>query len=118
MNGDSIPLRIVYTEPAEAELAEAYEWLLTFGLDVAEKWLDGLTKTLERESALLAAVSLRRPLAPNAPEGRELFLLLYRTSGRRGSPWHIAYDLLDEDDDGKTDTLRIVRIRHAVRGEQ
>jgi plasmid stabilization system protein ParE len=115
--GETLPLRVTYTEPAEAEIAGAYEWLQTFGLDAAEKWLDGLSDALQKEAALLAAVSLRRPLAPDAPEGRELFLLLYRTGGRRGSPWHIAYELVDEDGDGKTDTLRVARVRHAARGE-
>ena len=115
--GEALPLRIAYTEPAEAEVADAYAWLQTFGFEVAEKWLTGLTAALEREAGLLAAVSLRRPLAPDAPEGRELFLLLYRTSGRRGSPWHLAYELVDEDGDGKTDTLRVVRVRHATRAE-
>ena len=110
------PLRVLFTEPAEAEVADAYQWLQTFGFDVAEEWLAGLTATLTREAELLGAVSLRRSLAPDAPPGRELFLLLYRTSGRRGSsPWHVAYDLLDEDGDGVTVTLRVVRVRHAAR---
>lgn len=113
---DAGPLRITYTEPAEAEVADAYAWLQTFGFDVAEMWLAGLTETLEREAALLAVVSLRRPLAPDAPEGRELFLLLYRTSGRRGSPWHVVYELVDQDGLGRADTLRVVRVRHAARG--
>lgn len=115
--GEPLPLRVTYTEPAEAEIADAYLWLQTFGLDVAEKWLVGLTEQLESEAELLSTVSLRRQRAPDAPEGRELFLLLYRTSGRRGSPWHIVYELLDEDNDGKTDTLRVVRVRHAARRE-
>jgi len=115
--GAAAPLRVTYTEPAEAEIADAYAWLQTFGFDVAEKWLSGLAITLEREAALLAAVSLRRALAPDAPMGREVFLLLYRTSGRRGSPWHIAYELIDEDGDSKADTLRVVRVRHAARRE-
>ncbi len=110
------PLRVTYTEPAEAEVADAYAWLQTFGLDVAEKWLSGLTAALEEEAALLAAVSIRRALAPDAPPGRELFLLLYRTSGRRSSPWHIAYEQVDEHGDGTMDTLRVVRVHHAARG--
>ncbi len=109
-------LRITYTEPAEAEVADGYAWLQTFGLDVAEKWLSGLAAALEKEAALLAAVSVRRALAPDAPPGRELFVLLYRTSGRRSSPWHIAYEQVDEDGDGTMDTLRVVRVRHAARG--
>lgn len=68
-------------------------------------------------AALLTVVPLRCTLAQTAPDGREMFLLLYRTSGRRGSPWHIAYELLDEDEDGRIDTLRVTRVRHAAQGE-
>ena len=114
--GESLPLRIEYTEPAEAELSEAYIWLQTFGADVAEKWLTGLVEALESEAALLAAVPLRRRRAPDAPPDRELFVLLYRTSRGHGSPWHVVYELTDEDRDGKRDTLRVVRVRHAARG--
>lgn len=117
MTEDDLPLRVIYTEPAEAELADSYDWLLNFGLDVAEKYLVGLTEALEREAALLTVVPLRCTLAQTAPDGREMFLLLYRTSGRRGSPWHIAYELLDEDEDARIDTLRVTRVRHAARGE-
>src|SRR4051794_25991541 len=110
------PLRLTYSEPAEAELAAAYSWLTTFGFEVAENWLNGLTEVLEREAALLSAVSLRRQRAPDAPEGRDLYILLYRTGARRGSPWHVVYELRDEDGDGQDDTLCVVRIRHAARG--
>src|SRR5688572_29731601 len=67
--GASLPLRIAYTEPAEAELSEAYVWLQTFGPEVAGKWLTGLVEALENEAALLAAVPLRRQRAPDAPPG-------------------------------------------------
>ena len=109
-----LPLRLVYTEFAEAELADVYVWLKKFGAEVAEQWLDGLMEKLDREAALLGAVSLRRQRAPDAPEGRDLFLLLYRTGGRQGSPWHVVYELQDADGDGDVDTLCVVRVRHAA----
>ena len=109
-----MPLRVTYTEPAEAEVAEAYEWLQGIGLDAAERWLGGLTKAVQEEADRQSAVSLRRPVAADSPEGRPLSLLLYRTSGRRSSAWHVGYELVDEDADGQPDTLRVVRVRHAA----
>ena len=76
-----------------------------------------MTDSLDEEAALLSSVSLRRMRAPDAPVDRELFHLLYRTGGRRGSPWHIVYELVDADGDGRTDILRVVRVRHAARGD-
>lgn len=113
-----LPLRLAYSEAAEGELAKAYAWLQTFGVEVAERWLAGLAETLEREAALLAAVSLRRPRAPDSPEGRDLFVLLYRTRGGRGSAWHLVYEVSDADGDGSADTLVVLRVRHAARGEE
>ena len=105
----------MYTETAEAEIDDAYVWLQKFDLDTAEKWPIGLTAVLESEARTIAAVSLRRQRAPDTPVGMELFLLLYRTGGRRGSPWHIVYELLDDDGDGKIDKLCVIRVRHAAR---
>jgi plasmid stabilization system protein ParE len=109
-------LRVTYSEPAEAELEAAYSWLCTFGFEVAERWLEGLSAAIKREAELLGAVTLRRQRAPDAPEGRALFVLLYRTGVRRGSPWHIVYELRDEDGDGREDTFCVVRVRHAASG--
>src|ERR1051325_1431396 len=110
-----LPLRLIYTEPAEGELTAAYRWMSTFGAEVGERWLDGLTEALAREAQLVATVRLRRQRAPDAPEGRDLFVLLFRTGGRRGSPWHVVYELRDEDGDGRQETLCVVRIRHGAR---
>jgi plasmid stabilization system protein ParE len=109
---------VEYTETAEADLAEAYEWMRSFGLDVAEGWLAGLTRTLDTEAELMAGGVFRRRLLPDtsAFPGRTVYELLYRTGGRRGSPWHVGYELIDCDSDGVTDTLRVVRIRHAAGG--
>jgi hypothetical protein len=109
-------LEVEYTEPAEAELDAAYEWLRSIDLEVAEKWLTGLTNAIAREAALLTSVAFRRPRAPDPVQGRDLYVMLYRTAGRRSSPWHVVYELADADEDGETDTLRVIRIRHAARG--
>jgi len=117
-NGETLPLRIEFTLVAEAEVDDAYLWLQKFGFKTAENWLGGLTAKLENEADLISTVSLRRQRAPDAPNGRELFLLLYRASGSGSSPWHIVYELLDKDLDGKPDTLCVVRVRHAAAGNR
>ena len=57
-DAEPIPLRITFSEPAEAEVERAYLWLQSINFETAEKWLSGLTHVLEEETALLAAVHL------------------------------------------------------------
>ena len=116
-DADPVPLRITFSETAEAEVENAYLWLQRFGFETAEKWLSGLNHLLEEEAALLASVQVRRQRAPDSPNDRELFILIYRTGRRRSSPWHVVYEIVDQDDDGQLDTLRVVRVRHAARQE-
>jgi hypothetical protein len=113
---EATSIKTVVTEVAEAEIDEAYRWLLSLDFTTAERWLFGLTQTLEQEAALLSATRLRRPVAPDSAPDRPLFVLLYRSGGRKSSPWHLLYELADEDFDGKIDTLLLVRVRHAKRG--
>jgi plasmid stabilization system protein ParE len=118
-------LHVKYSEQAEAHLDEAYRWLMSLPMsgndafDAAERWLAGLHALVQKEAEVQGgrAVMFRRRLAPDSTPERDRFLLLYRTGqGRRGSAWHIVYELHDTDEDGRTDTLRIVRIRHAGSG--
>src|SRR5688500_17883005 len=111
-------MRVSYSEPAEAELEQAYLWLQSFGFDTAERWLVGLQQALEDEADLISSVALRRPLAPDAPEGRDLYLLLYRPTRRSGTPWHIVYELVDEDGDGAVEDLLVMTTSRAGRAGQ
>lgn len=109
---------IRYSEVAEEQIGEAYQayrWLLPLpvgGLPVAERWLIGLTETVEREAALAIQGTLRRPLAEESPANRPLFRLLYRAAGRGSSAWRIAYEISDTDSDGALDTLTVVTVVH------
>ena len=73
-----------------------------------------LAAKLEQEAELAAATTLRRPRPSDVPESREGHNLLFRSGGRTGSPWHILYEVRDDDGDGSPDTLCVFRIRHAT----
>jgi plasmid stabilization system protein ParE len=104
---------IEYTEPAEAEIARAWEWMTGFGLTAAERWLDALEALLQQEAAHLAVGLRRKPeRRASAPD---VFSILLQTGGRSSSAWHVQYELRDTDGNGEEDTMRILRIRHARR---
>jgi|GEM_PF-467651 Plasmid stabilisation system protein. len=109
------PYDVVYTETAEAEIAEAYDWLSGFSFDSADRWLDGLQTAVLSEAARRAAVPGIRGLAAESASfpDRDIFVLLYQTRG--GSPWRVLFDLWDSDEDGHVDTLRVLRLRHGAR---
>lgn len=108
-------IRVIYSEVAEADIAEAYEWLLRFGFGTAERWLARLEAELEKEASYVGAARLSRPISPDSPPDRDFYLLLMRSGSRRSSAWWITYELQDLDEDGLIDTLRVIRIRHASR---
>ena len=110
------PLQISYSEPAEAQLSAAYEWMKQFGFEVAEQWLSRLTTSVEHEASLLSSVDFVRPAVPRSPSGRTYHSLVFRTGKRGSSPWHIVYELVDRDEDGEIDTLEVVSVLHAARG--
>lgn len=110
------PFRVRYSETAEANLDEAYRWLAGFSLAGAERWLAGLLKAVEREAEARILLPGYRSSAPDAAAfpGRDIFVFLYRTGGRHGSPWHVLYELYDENGDGEADTLVVAYVRHAA----
>lgn len=109
-------LRIEITEPAEAQIDEAYRWLLLVAdYQAAEKWITAFTKAVENEAQMQATLPILRP-APSASDlipGVDLRQLQVRSPG--GSPWHVLYEFTDDDGDGETDTLKVHRVRHATR---
>jgi plasmid stabilization system protein ParE len=106
---------VIYSEVAEAQVDDAYEWLSRFDFDAAERWLNGFTAAVIREAEMtLGVIPSRRSVAFESVEfARTVYSFNYRTS-RAGSPWRVLYELLDEDGDGRLDTLRVVRVRHAA----
>ena len=113
---DSEPgLHVEFTETAEAELTEAYQWLWKFGYDTAERWLNGIVGAIEGEARNLASpiIFRRAPITQGNPyPDRVIYTFLYRPN-RRGTAWKVYYELRDEDADGIFDTLRIMKVRHA-----
>jgi plasmid stabilization system protein ParE len=108
------PYKVIYSEPAEAQVDAAYEWLQNRSYDVANQWLDGLAIALNRVAAQRAAVPGIRDLAPSEDQrpNRALYIYRYRAT-RGGAVWKILYELVDADEDGAVDTLQVVQVRHA-----
>lgn len=107
--------RFEFSEPAEAELDEAFRFMAHYGRAAAEAWLRIVKDVLRRECELQAAVRLRHPPARERFPGRDVFALTFATPG--GSPWRLLCELADTDGDGERDTLRVVGVRHAAAGE-
>lgn len=116
------PLWVEYTDKAEAQIDEAYRWLLALpmsgegGLAIAERWLSGLQRIVEEEAALQGGpFVLERGQSDNSSHNRPRYVLRYRTAGKRSSLWEVIYELLDTDEDAVMDTLRVVALFHAAR---
>ena len=120
-SGNSGSRRHEFSEAAEAQLDDAYRWLLSLslsgegGYSVAERWLPSLQRVVEQEIALLSGEpAIRRAPAPESSPARERFAIVFRTVGKRSSPWRLVDELRDEDHDKVVDTLRVISIRHAA----
>lgn len=108
-------LLVKLSEPAEAQITEAYQWLWQFGFDVAERWLHGITEAITEEARQTAGpIGFQRPLVieENPYPDHTVYSFLYRPS-RRGTAWKVYYELVDDDQDSTIDTLLVVRVRHA-----
>ncbi len=95
-------LRLEFTKPAETQVEEVYRWFLSLpfdpnsNFDNAERWLTGMQRLLENEAETQGSdLPMRRRPSRDSTAKRERYLLLYRTSGRRSSPWHVVYELRD-----------------------
>ena len=116
------PLRVEYSEPVEAQIDAAYEWLITLPpggevcYPIAERWLTGLQEAVTEEAELQGGpFVLQRSESQDSRPDRARYVLRYRTAGRRSSPWEIVYELRDTDDDKVLDTLRVVAVLHGAR---
>lgn len=115
-------LHVEYTEPTEAQIDDAYTWLVSLpmsgegGYAVAERWLAGLQAAVEKEAELQGGMFiLQRAKSADSSPARARYVLRYRTAGRRSSPWEIVYELLDTNADNVLDTLRVVAVLHGAR---
>jgi len=103
-----------YSDVADAEMGEAYQYMLRFGFTEAERFLIALQSAAEEEAEIWReGVQERNPLV-KSPPGRTRYSFRFRTGGRRSSTWFVKYELRDQDDDGVPDTLLVVAIFHGA----
>lgn len=97
--------RIEFTDVAEMEVQDTLLWLLGHSPEHADRWQQGLEKAISSLTELPAR-------CPLAPEGDafvvEVRQLLYRS-------YRILFTLVDADEDGVPDTVRILHVRHGAR---
>jgi plasmid stabilization system protein ParE len=97
--------RIEFTDVADMEVEETFLWMLTRSPDQADQWQEGLEDAVDK----LADFPRSGPLAPeNDAFAIEVRQLLY-------GKYRVLYTLVDTDDDGEEDTLRVLHVRHGAR---
>ncbi|MBC7808420.1 MAG: hypothetical protein H7145_19980 [Akkermansiaceae bacterium] len=109
-------LRIEFTESAEAQMSEGFRWLSSLSMidaDEAEKWADEIAGAVEEEAELQGTLPFDRPIDPNSPIDRPAYRVLRKKGKRRSAGWYISFELLDADDDGIVDTLRVLGVKHS-----
>lgn len=96
---------IEFTDVAEMEVQDALLWFLGRSPSLAGKWQEGFEKAISS----LADFPTRCQLAPEA----DLFSVPVRQLiyGR----YRILFALVDTDEDGELDTVRILHVRHGAR---
>jgi plasmid stabilization system protein ParE len=97
--------RTEFTEVADMEAQDTFLWLLGRSPQQAGRWLEGL----ERAVASLTEFPTRCPLAPeNDAFEVEVRQLLY-------GAYRLLFTLVDSDEDGTADTVRLLHVRHGAR---
>ena len=119
-----MPLYLELAPQARQDIDDAILWLKALDSTAATRFTDALTEALAT-----LAVRLQEQLEEHAPlpidEDASLALsrpilkhLFFtgKTRQRRSSAgvWRLYFDLRDNDQDGKPDTLRVVTIRHGA----
>ena len=97
--------RVEFTDVAEMEVQDTLLWLLGRSPEQAGRWQEGLEKAV----ASLQEFPTRCPLAPE----KDAFDIEVRQLLYRG--YRILYTLVDVNDDGIDDTVRILHVRHGAR---
>lgn len=96
------------SEVAEAEIEAAFLRLSAYDPEFAGRWLEGLTR------AIISLETLPRRherVQMEGAAGRETRRMLYR-NGR--TVYRLIFTLVDADDDGEEETVRILQVRPAV----
>ena len=108
----SPPYLVIYTDVAEAEYDAIYTGFASRNFEAAERWSTRLREALALRASEHANVAGRRYVPDDA----------HRYPGRdarfaRVGAWRVLYDLIDDDDDGLPDTLRVIHFRPAAQNE-
>lgn len=99
------------SEPAEAEIETAYLRLMgATSFSFADRWQDELFEAIQG----LSLLPLRHAAVPETDRLYPARRMIYR-QGRVA--YSVLFDLVDEDDDGKLDTVIILHIRHGSQQE-
>ena len=95
------------SDTAQAEIDAAFLRLSAYDPNFAGRWLEGLTQAIES----LESLPRRHERITLKNDGRETRRMLYR-NGR--TAYRIIFMLLDNDDDGEEETVRILQVRSAA----
>ncbi len=98
-------LRVELTDVADMEVKEAVIKLISYSPEFAGEWQEGLEAAIES----LTEMPRRCRLAPEDDlHSAEIRQLLYRSH-------RVLFTLVDTDNDGEEDTVRILHVRHGAR---
>ncbi len=96
------------SDVADAEIESAYLQLSRWNLEFAGRWVEGLYRRLDT----LITFPLSHPRAEESDIlGREARCLLYR---KGKVVYRILFALLDTDEDGEDDMVRVLRVLHGA----
>lgn len=96
------------SEIAQAEIEAIYLRMLGYDPDFAARWLEGLKRALV---SLETFPRRNERVSQEGASGRETRRLLYR-NGR--AVYRIIYLLVDNDDDGEEETVRVLQVRQGA----
>ncbi|MGI4788171.1 MAG: type II toxin-antitoxin system RelE/ParE family toxin [Janthinobacterium lividum] len=96
------------SDAAQAEIEAAFLRLSAYDSSFAGRWLEGLTQAIE---ALETLPRRHEKIPLKGQEGCETRRMLYR-NGR--TAYRVVFLLIDNDDDGEEETVRILQVRSAA----
>ena len=96
------------SDAAQAEIEAAFLRLSAYDPDFSGRWLEGLTQALQ---SLEVLPRRHERVTLKEAAGRETRRMLYR-NGR--TAYRIVFMLIDNDDDGEEETVRVLQVRSAT----
>ena len=96
------------SDTAQAEIDAVFLHLSAYDPNFAGRWLEGLTQAIE---SLEILPRRHEKISMKGNEGRETRRMLYR-NGRTAH--RVVFMLVDNDDDGEEETVRVLQVRSAA----